>query len=563
MEGPLIPLLAGVAFAARVYDVEASGDRVAVARTEAIEVRRLDDGAVVHVLPLGETEVLAVATGGPWVVASTRTRLLAWRDGRFVAAWPWPDEHRRGMRVDPAGLVIAWGYRTVGAWDAATGEVLPIDVPDVGAVQDATADGGIADEIGVLAPSGAALPLGGGCRFGPGVVACDGHPAAVYALPTGERLRELPGDRVVAAGPAGFLTWDGVADRTRWVGRDGAVLHEVAGRWEGAVGAKGAAIVRGFQLCVLGGGETCMTLDAAPTGETVPAEGPAVLLTSQITSMAVGLADGEVRWRAAVGSRTEFGRADLPPGMLPGLLARADGWSPGPVEVPRLASGQRDLELRVGDKLLWRGAGHALGIVDDLALLDTPAGDLVAVGVPDGKVRWTLPLGAGRWNLGSRGGGLAIVWDGEECVLVDLVKGREVRRFRRPSPQHGIGGPLPHWVNMKQEDGDTAVSDARTGAPLFVLPGYGPIEGRLPDGGLVRRMGGPDDTALIEVRDGPTLRWRVLLDRSERQFVQAELAGDVVVLQRGNTVMALDGADGSLRWAVPFEDAIDEATLLE
>lgn len=546
-------LLVGMALAARLYDVAASGEHVAVARTGAIEVHRLDDAALVDVLPIGETEVLAVAIGGPWVVASTRTRMLTWRDGAFVAAWPWPDEHRRGMRVDPAGLVTWWASRSVGWLDAATGESDVLHAADDGYVLDATADGWIADNLGVLAPSGARLDLRG-CRFGPGVVACDGTPAAVHALPGGEKLLDLPGERVVAAGPAGYVVQAG--ELTRWVGRDGAVRHEVAGRWEGDVRGKGVAIASASRLCVFGEHEVCVALDAVPEGARVEAEGPALLLAGERVSVALDPRDGSTRWQEAVGlghPALGAGRAALPAGELPGLLARADGWAPGPLAAPKLTSGNRALELRAGDDVRWRGAGQPAGVHGEVVFVSLPDGSLLALDARDGRALWTLPLGPGRWTLSSAGGGLGLFADGRERVLVDVAAGRLVRRFQTPSLQVGVGALLPDWLLIPDGD-ELAVVDARTGAPRFTTSGAGAVVGRLRDGGLVRRGRGPGGTAFVEVRDGATLRWRVLLDETSIEFVHAWVAGDLVLVERRATVMAFGAADGALRWAVPTPD---------
>lgn len=558
----MILLLGGMALAGRVFDVQASGEHVAIARTGMVEVRRLSDGGLVHALPIGETELMALAVGGEWVVGSTRTRMLVWRAGRFVAAWPWPDEHRRGMRVDPEGFVLAWGHRTLGAFNASTGEALPMDHPTIGGVHDATMDGWIADNVGVLSPDGATLPLGDDCHFGPGLVACGGDAAMVHALPDAQPLYTLPGTKVIAVGPAGVLVHDAPGNRTVWVGPDGLLQHEAPGKWDGAVGARSVALVRGRELCLPASGMHCLPLDATAVGETVPAKGPAILFASEVSSMALGAADGQLRWSTAVGQPVEFGLAPLPPDQLPGLRVRKNGWAPASTPAFKLGSSRGKLELRDGERLLWSGEGRALGIAQGLAFAQTASGDLLALGAADGTLRWTLPLGSGRWSLGKGGEGMVLLWQGTEVLLVDAARGSEVRRFQRESASHALFGPLNGWLAL-EKSGATEVTDARTGAAMFTLPRHGTIHGVLPDGGIVRQLHGPDETTRIEVRDETELRWRILLGRPNNERAQVWVLNDLVVVQRGRLVMALEGKDASLRWSASASVPFHRVLLLE
>lgn len=522
--------------AAFAATVALDAETVVVLRPGAIE--RLDLATLTPRggLPVDNTAVVDLAVQGARTVAVSRARAWVWRDEELIADLNLLDDRWGGLHFDHHGLVWVGGRTDLVRIDPSTGVHQRTETPIAGWLHPHDRDdaGWIADDVGVIAPDGNPGVLHGRCRFAgtsAGHLAVCQDAGAVFAAGLdGAGRRVLPGDELLAVGPAGALTYAASDDQTRWVDLDGTVRHQLPGRWAGAVGPAQVVFVLADRLCVVADAARCVDLGAPDATRQVPSAST-LLLVGGTSTVAVDPADGHTRWSVARGGRTD--------GRLAGLDASAQGYTLAPTPAAPETTPAPDRSR--------------IGVADGLTLRSVEGGIEALDGA--GKRRWSLPLADGPWHLLGEGGGLALLSSRTGRVVLDVRLGKEVRRLSTPTLD--LPDPLlPTWIAVVAgKDGPTDVVDARDGSPVFRLPDKGSME-RMPDGALLRVA--PRGPWAVEVWDRDVLRWRVVVG----QLPVVHPVGDLVVLQAGAMLVAVDASTGAVRWGRPSWTPLVSSQLL-
>ena len=227
----------------------------------------------------------------------------------------------------------------------------------------------------------------------------------------------------------------------------------------------------------------------------------AFVMDDEGTLSAISVAAGEVDWQADLGGQS-VGHSPL----VAGGVVLAGSSEPNQVEAFDAASGA--VRWTVPD-LFYTGAPAAFR---DTAIVGT-GGDVVALGLADGKERWraTLPQDVGVWS------GLVVAGDA---------------------------------VVLGTDDGKVAALDAATGRVRFVTPGPNssesqPMWGVTVVGGTVIAFDDDSDVSGVALDTG-ALRWT--LDAHARHpGVMAALGRDAAVALDSRQVLVLDPATGRER----------------